>query len=107
MIHWVSAQHAIAAEVRLYDRLFTVPNPSGDDWKSLINPNSVGILTSCRLESSMGGVAPESRFQFERQGYFCVDSQDSSPGKPVFNRTVTLRDSWAKPEKGEQGNNKA
>ncbi|KAF0221379.1 MAG: glutaminyl-tRNA [Geobacteraceae bacterium] len=107
VIHWVSALHAIEAEVRLYDRLFTEPNPAGDEWKSFVNLHSVEILTSCRLEPSLKEAAPESRYQFERQGYFCVDAKDSTPGKPVFNRTVTLRDSWAKLDKGDQGNSKA
>ncbi len=99
-IHWVSAPHSVAAEVRLYDRLFTVPQPGTDrdgaDWKSCLNPDSLRKSTVCRLEPGLGGAAPESRFQFERQGYFCVDANDSCPGAPVFNRIVTLRDSWAK-----------
>jgi glutaminyl-tRNA synthetase len=93
-IHWVSARHAIEAEARLYDRLFSVANPGGDDWKGLINPGSMEVLKGCRLEPAMTGAAPEERFQFERSGYFCVDMKDSRPGSPVFNRTVTLRDSW-------------
>jgi glutaminyl-tRNA synthetase len=96
VIHWVSAPHALNAEVRLYDRLFSVPNPSGDDWKSQINPNSVEILINCKLERSLAAAEPEARFQFERNGYFCADRFDSVPGEPVFNRTVTLRDSWTK-----------
>jgi glutaminyl-tRNA synthetase len=107
-IHWVSADHSIEAEVRLYDRLFTVPNPgsdkSGADWKSCLNPDSIETLRSCRLEPGLADAAPESRYQFERQGYFCVDAVDSSPGKPVFNRTVTLRDSWAKNQPPAAGN---
>ncbi len=99
-IHWVSAPHSIEAEVRLYERLFGVPNPgsekNGVDWKDSLNPASVEVLKSCRLEPGLAGAAPESRFQFERQGYFCVDAEDSKAGAPVFNRTVTLRDSWAK-----------
>jgi glutaminyl-tRNA synthetase len=95
-IHWVSARHAVPAEVRLYDRLFTVPNPSGEEWKDFINQDSVEILTGSRLERSLADAAPENRYQFERQGYFCVDRKDSRPGAPVFNRTVTLRDSWAR-----------
>jgi glutaminyl-tRNA synthetase len=99
-IHWVSAGHSIEAEVRLYDRLFTVPNPGSDkngaDWKSCLNPDSIETLRSCRLEPGLADAAPENRYQFERQGYFCVDAVDSLPGKPVFNRAVTLRDSWAK-----------
>jgi glutaminyl-tRNA synthetase len=96
VIHWVSARHAVAAEVRLYDRLFTDPNPSGDNWKELLNPASVEIVRDCRLEPSLATAQAEDRFQFERQGYFCVDLKDSRPGAPVFNRTVTLRDSWTK-----------
>jgi glutaminyl-tRNA synthetase len=93
-IHWVSARHSIEAEVRLYDRLFSVANPGGDEWKGLINPGSMEVLNGCRLEPAMTGAASEERFQFERIGYFCVDLKDSRPGSPVFNRTVTLRDSW-------------
>ncbi len=96
VIHWVSARHGIQADVRLYDRLITVSNPSGDDWKSLLNPDSTEFLTGAVMEPSLAAARPEERFQFERQGYFCVDGKDSLPGKPVFNRTVTLRDSWAK-----------
>jgi glutaminyl-tRNA synthetase len=99
-IHWVSERHSIESEVRLYDRLFSVPNPGGEkggpDWLSCLNPASVEILRSCRLEPGLAGSAPESRFQFERQGYFTVDSVDSTSDVPVFNRTVTLRDSWSK-----------
>lgn len=92
-IHWVSVRHAMTAEVRLYDRLFTVANPAGDDWKDALNPESVQILPACRIEPGLAAGRPEERFQFERQGYFCVDAKDSQPGAPVFNRTVTLRDS--------------
>jgi glutaminyl-tRNA synthetase len=99
-IHWVSAAHALPAEVRLYDHLFRVPNPGGEesegDFLADLNPHSLVKLTSCRLEPSLASAAPEERFQFERLGYFCVDSRDSAPGKLVFNRTVTLRDTWAK-----------
>jgi glutaminyl-tRNA synthetase len=93
-IHWVSARHGIAAEVRLYDRLFSVANPGGDDWKGLLNPGSMEILSDCRLEPGLAEAVPEDRFQFERCGYFCADIKESRPGAPVFNRTVTLRDSW-------------
>jgi glutaminyl-tRNA synthetase len=96
-IHWVSARHAVSAEVRLYDRLFSVANPSGDEWKGCLNKDSMITLTDSKLEPSLQSLAPESRVQFERQGYFCVDVKDSLPGRPVFNRTVTLRDSWSKP----------
>ena len=101
-IHWVSATHAIEAEVRLYDYLFLMPSPEegeeGSDFKSNINQNSLEVLSSCRLEPSLAGATPASRYQFERLGYFCPDP-DSSPDKLVFNRTVTLRDTWAKIEK--------
>ncbi len=101
-LHWVSAAHALEAEVRLYDRLFTVPEPGGDDFLSQLNPNSLEILTSCRVEPSLAGAAPGNRYQFERQGYFCVDP-DSAGGKLVFNRTVALRDTWAKIRAQMQG----
>jgi glutaminyl-tRNA synthetase len=99
-IHWVSAQHAVDGEVRLYDNLFSVPKPDEEeDFKRALNPTSLEVLRGCKLEPSLKAAAPESRFQFERQGYFCVDSRDSTPGKLVFNRTVGLRDTWAKIEK--------
>ena len=96
-LHWVSAVRSIPAEVRLYDRLFTVENPAGgeNDFKSYLNPKSLETLTGCRLEPGIAGAAPGTRYQFERLGYFCVDP-DSTEGKLVFNRTVTLRDQWAK-----------
>ncbi len=97
-LHWVSAAHALDAEVRLYDHLFTVEDPlsqSGGDFKDYINPESLEILSGCKVEPSLSKAQPGERFQFLRQGYFCVDP-DSSEGKPVFNRTVTLRDTWAK-----------
>jgi len=97
-IHWVSAAHSIPAEVRLYDRLFRVPNPSGDNFVRYLNPNSLETITSSRVEPSLVDAAPGSRYQFERLGYFCVDSVNSSDGALVFNRTITLRDSWAKME---------
>ncbi len=101
-LHWVSAQHAIGAEVRLYDHLFAKPDPEnvedGLDFFSNLNANSLERLADCRVEPSLRGAAPGDRFQFERLGYFCVDA-DSTPGRPVFNRTVTLRDTWAKIEK--------
>jgi glutaminyl-tRNA synthetase len=97
-IHWVSAQHAVNAEMRLYDQLFTVENPDvGDDLNSIINPHSLEVLTGCFLEPSLAGSNPGDKFQFERVGYFCVDL-DSHPGRLVFNRTVTLKDSWARIE---------
>jgi len=105
-LHWVSAPHSIRAEVRLYDRLFKEASPDGEkdgaDFESYLNPDSLETLTSCRVEPSLAGAVPGSRFQFERLGYFCVDSIDSSDETMVFNRTVTLRDSWAKIEKKEQ-----
>lgn len=98
-LHWVSAKHSISAEVRLYDRLFSVENPGeeqeGRDFKVHLNPNSLEILRSCRVEPSLAAAKPGCSYQFERVGYFCVDP-DSGPGALVFNRTVTLRDAWAK-----------
>ncbi|MBI5184373.1 MAG: glutamine--tRNA ligase/YqeY domain fusion protein [Nitrospinae bacterium] len=99
--HWVSAGHSLEAEVRLYDHLFTSPNPDAEkaaDYKTLLNPNSLNTLASCRVEPSLAGAVPGSHYQFLRQGYFCVDP-DSSNGKLVFNRTVSLRDTWGKVEK--------
>jgi glutaminyl-tRNA synthetase len=105
-LHWVSAAHAIQAEVRLYDHLFLKANPDdteeGTDFKTHFNPNSLEILTSCHVEPSLAGATPGSRYQFERIGYFCVDSVDSSDPALIFNRTVSLRDIWAKIEKGQQ-----
>jgi glutaminyl-tRNA synthetase len=96
-IHWVSVKHALSAEVRLYDHLFTVENPGKEeDWHAVLNPGSLEILPEAKLEPGLAKAEPGSRFQFERTGYFCVDTKDSTPGKPVFNRTVTLRDRWAK-----------
>jgi glutaminyl-tRNA synthetase len=97
-IHWVSAAHSISAEVRLYDRLFRVADPlgGGAHFTEYLNSNSLEILKECQLEPSITGAAPGSRFQFERAGYFCLDAVDSSEKALVFNRTVTLRDSWAK-----------
>ena len=98
-IHWVSAAHALDAEVRLYDRLFTVPDlhdaEEGRDWKSYLNPDSLEVLRGCKVEPGLHGAAPLSAFQFERLGYFCVDP-DTRPGALVFNRTVPLRDTWAR-----------
>jgi glutaminyl-tRNA synthetase len=98
VIHWVSAGHCVGAEVRLYDRLFKIENPGseGDDFVRYLNPNSLEILTNCYVEQSLKNVKPESKFQFERLGYFCADVKDSTNEKPVFNRIVGLRDSWAK-----------
>jgi len=97
-IHWVSSRHSIDAEVRLFDRLFTDPNPDrgGADYKQFLNPNSVEILPAAKLEGSLATADPEIRYQFERQGYFRPDPLDSAPGRPVFNRVVTLKDAWTK-----------
>jgi glutaminyl-tRNA synthetase len=103
-IHWVSADHSLPAEVRLYDRLFKAANPmeAGDHFLKHLNPNSLEVLKECRVEPSLENAAPGSRYQFERTGYFCADLVDSTPGSLVFNRTATLRDSWAKVvEKGK------
>ena len=100
-LHWVSAAHAVDGEVRLYDRLFTSDDPEGAaaqngvDFATLINPHSLDVLKGCKLEPSLAAAASGSRYQFERQGYFAVDP-DSRAGAPVFNRTVSLKDSWAK-----------
>jgi glutaminyl-tRNA synthetase len=105
-IHWVSAAHAVDAEVRLYDKLFTKPDPNeveeGKDFTANLNPNSLEIVHSAKVEPSLASPAVETRYQFERIGYFCVDP-DSRPGRPVFNRTVALKDTWAKIEKGQRG----
>ncbi|HEY9791941.1 MAG TPA: glutamine--tRNA ligase/YqeY domain fusion protein [Candidatus Obscuribacterales bacterium] len=101
-IHWVSAKHAVDAEVRLYDRLLSEeapPTGKDSDWLSAINPHALQVLTSCKLERSLGESKPGDRFQFERQGYFISDVKDSKPGALVFNRIVTLKDSWAKAQK--------
>jgi len=99
-LHWVSAPHAVEVEVRLYEHLLTKPNPEdvpeGKDFTANLNPDSLKVLTGCRVEPSLKGAPPGSRYQFERLGYFCVDSVDSSKEKLVFNRTVSLRDTWAK-----------
>jgi glutaminyl-tRNA synthetase len=106
-LHWVSAAHSLKAEVHLYDRLFTKVNPTGEkdgpDFTAYLNPQSLETLTSCRVEPSLAGAAPGSRYQFERLGYFCVDPIDSSDESLVFNRTATLRDTWAKIAKKEMG----
>ena len=99
-IHWVSADHAIDASVRLYDRLFTIPKPdTRGDFVSKLNPESLQELSSCKLEASLKDAVPGTHYQFERQGYFIADSKDSKPGNLVFNRTITLRDTWAKIDK--------
>jgi len=103
-IHWVSAAHAVDAEVRLYDRLFTKENPDqteeGQDFTANLNPNSLETIGSAKLEPSLADAAIGSRYQFERLGYFCADT-DSQPRKLVFNRTVALKDTWAKIEKSQ------
>ncbi len=97
VIHWVSARHAVTAEVRIYDRLFRIADPgSEEDFLKDLNPDSLEELAGCQAEESLRDSAPGSRYQFERLGYFCVDEKDTKPGKPVFNRIVPLRDSWAK-----------
>ena len=101
-IHWVSAAHAIDAEVRIYDKLFTVEDPNqvaeGQEFTANLNPNSLEVIAQAKLEPSLANAPVEGRYQFERLGYFCVDSE-SKPGHPVFNRTVALKDTWAKVEK--------
>jgi glutaminyl-tRNA synthetase len=106
-IHWVSAAHAVDAEVRIYENLFTKEDPNhteeGQDFTVNLNPNSLEVLACCKVEPSLASPAPGTRYQFERLGYFCVD-HDSAPGKPVFNRTVALKDTWAKVEKKTEKN---
>jgi glutaminyl-tRNA synthetase len=103
--HWVSAAHAVQAEVRLYDRLFTKENPldGNEDFRIHLNPDSLETLTRCRVEPSLATAEKGSAYQFERLGYFCVDSVDSSPDHLVFNRTIGLRDTWAKIERAQRG----
>ncbi len=100
-LHWVSAAHAVDAEVRLYDRLFSIENPAlspqDRDWREFLNPDSLRVLTACKVEPSLAAAPPGARYQFERIGYFCVDP-DAAPGRLVFNRTVSLKDTWAKIE---------
>lgn len=108
-IHWVDAKHAVNAEVRLYDRLFNKEIPDavaeGEDFIDNLNPDSLQVLTSCKVEPALAELAPEDKVQFERLGYFCADRFDHQPGKPVFNRTVSLKDTWAKIEqKGSKEN---
>jgi glutaminyl-tRNA synthetase len=101
-IHWVSVAHAADAEVRIYENLFLKENPSdvaeGEDALDHLNPNSLEVIAGAKLEPSLASAAVGSRYQFERLGYFCVDP-DSKPGKPIFNRTIALKDTWAKVEK--------
>ena len=109
IIHWVSTQHAVNTEIRLYDRLFSAPNPGRNDpagnFINDLNPESVEIITDCKAEPELSTANPEDVFQFERVGYFCVDAKDSRPDALVFNRTVTLRDTWAKLEQEHSGQN--
>jgi glutaminyl-tRNA synthetase len=104
-LHWVSASHALDAEVRLYDRLLTRPDPSdvgeGEDFTANLNPDSLEVLTACKVEPSLADAVPGGRYQFLRQGYFCVDP-DSTDEKLVFNRTVGLRDTWARIEAAQK-----
>ncbi len=104
-IHWVSAAHAVEGEVRLYDTLFAKENPDdaaeGEDFRDSLNPNSLEVLTGCKLEPSLAEPQTRLPYQFERLGYFMADSKASRPQNPVFNRTVTLRDTWAKVQKQE------
>jgi len=106
-LHWVSAPHAVDAEIRLYDRLFTKEDPmdfdadAGEDFIDFLNPDSLTILSNCKLEPSLAEVAPGDRFQFERRGYFCADV-DSTKDSPIFNRTIALRDTWAKIRKQQK-----
>ncbi len=106
-LHWVSAEHALDAEVRLYEHLFTKANPyeveEGADFTANLNPNSVLVLTSCKVEPSLARAAPGSRYQFMRQGYFCLDPVDSAGGALAFNRTVSMRDTWAKIQRAQRG----
>ena len=105
-LHWVSTEHAVDAEVRLYDHLFSVENPAavkdGEDFQASLNPNSLEVLSGCKLEPSLATAAPGSLYQFERLGYFCVDTVDSKADALVFNRTVGLRDTWARVQKQKQ-----
>ena len=106
-IHWVSASESVQADVRLYEHLFSCEDPNaiqeGDDWRNHLNPNSVQVLEDCRVEACLASASPDERYQFERKGYFCLDRQDSTPEKLVFNRTVTLKDTWAKVKKKTNG----
>ncbi len=107
-MHWVSAAHAVDAEVRLYEHLFTRENPAkvdeeGQDWKVNLNPNSLEVLTGCKLEPALAEARPGEPVQFERLGYFCTDASDSRPDAQVFNRTTTLKDTWAKIETRDNG----
>jgi glutaminyl-tRNA synthetase len=108
-LHWVSAKHALTAEVRLYDHLFAKPDPDdvpeGKSFLANLNPESLVTLGDCQVEPSLASARPGDRFQFERLGYFCVDSVDSTEDNLVFNRTVSLRDTWAKIQKKKTSRN--
>jgi glutaminyl-tRNA synthetase len=103
IVHWVSAEHAIEAPLRLYDHLFAAEHPDdvpeGVDWKANLNPKSLEVVEGAKLEPSLKDARPGAQYQFERVGYFVADAVDSKPGRPVFNRTAALRDTWAKIEK--------
>ena len=104
-IHWVSARHALPSEVRLYDRLCSDPNPdisSAQELETVLNPHSLDVIKEAMLEPSLKTAGPGEKYQFERLGYFCADSEDSKPGTPIFNRTVTLRDTWARLQKSQK-----
>ena len=105
-IHWVSAPHALSAEARLYNHLFSKADPDqveeGEDFKANLNPESLEIVAGCKVEPSLRTDEPADPIQFERLGYFCVDSEESSAEQLVFNRTVTLRDTWAKIQKAQK-----
>ena len=105
-LHWVSAAHALEADVRLCEHLFREAHPEagpeGSDFLAHLNPDSLRVLTGCKLEPALGAATPEQRWQFERHGYFCLDARDSRPGRPLFQRAVALRDTWAKVEQKEQ-----
>ena len=98
VVHWVPAEESIEVEIRLYDRLFNheAPDAADGDYRDFINPDSLEVLSGCRAEPSLRDALPEERFQFEREGYFCVDRINSTKEHPVFNLTVGLRDTWAK-----------
>ncbi len=101
-LHWVSAQHAIGGEVRLYDHLFIKENPDdGEDFTENLNPESLKLVKNCKMEPGLAEASVEERYQFLRLGYFCLDSVDSSKERPVFNRTVGLRDTWARIQRSQ------
>ncbi|MBW2441752.1 MAG: glutamine--tRNA ligase, partial [Deltaproteobacteria bacterium] len=109
-LHWVSAKHAVNARVRLYNALFTKENPNeveeGKDFTAYLNPDSVEVLNNCKLEPALAALAPGRSCQFETPGYFCMDAKKASPESPLFSRTVTLRDTWAKILKAQKKNNR-